>query len=700
MLTIILTYLACIIYEWNISDEFDTIIDNIVTEHLRTVEQDTNHDDKVKNIAAALSSDGTWDDIDYTSESMTEWQPQKHLDRIIDMAAAYVSPESSFHASDFLYEKITDSFSRWIERNPQSRNWWYQYIGCPQREGLALVLMRRGRKRLPGSLENAVLKKMEHTAGDPEIGGSAGTAANKIDIALHFIYRGCLQKDAAVVEKGFRNIFSTINPVADGEGLQYDFSYLQHGPQLYIGGYGDVLIDKTTYAAVAAKDTGYMIPDDKIKVLTEYVLGTYLPAMRGNTILGNTAGRLIARKGALDKSSLVPALERMKILDPVHWHLYDAAIRGITADAPESFGFSFVFKHFYKADYSLSSLGSGQFDVRCVSTRTFRSENGNGENIAGYFLSDGATFITVDGDEYDDIYPIWDWSRIPGTTTPHLPEEKIPVPEEWGIYGTATYAGGLTGRAGGIAAYAYSDTLPAIRTEADKSWFFTNSEVICLGSGISSESEYPVLTTVNQALKNSGIKHGKHGSTIWVWHDRIGYIFPFGGDITVTGSLMSGDWSEINTGTQAEAVSDSVFICGINHGVRPAKQGYAYIVLRDVSAEETEKYDFDHLKIHISDGIHAVCDTSRRLMSFAFFEAGKYRNDDIVVETDKPCLLEIGRTGKGKYIARISSPEQIHKEITVRITTDDGEKTFTAGFPVNDTRYAGRTLEYDLNFDK
>ena len=72
MLTIILTYLACIIYEWNISDEFDTIIDNIVTEHLRTVEQDTNHDDKVKNIAAALSSDGTWDDIDYTSESMTE----------------------------------------------------------------------------------------------------------------------------------------------------------------------------------------------------------------------------------------------------------------------------------------------------------------------------------------------------------------------------------------------------------------------------------------------------------------------------------------------------------------------------------------------------------------------------------------------------------------------------------------------------
>ena len=105
-------------------------------------------------------------------------------------------------------------------------------------------------------------------------------------------------------------------------------------------------------------------------------------------------------------------------------------------------------------------------------------------------------------------------------------------------------------------------------------------------------------------------------------------------------------------------------------------------------------------KIHISDGIHAVCDTSRRLISFAFFEAGKYRNDDIVVETDKPCLLEIGRTGKGKYIARISSPEQIHKEITVRITTDDGEKTFTAGFPVNDTRYAGRTLEYDLNFDK
>ena len=417
MLAIILTYLACIIYEWNISDDFDKIIDNIVTEHLRSVEQDTNRDNKIKNILADLSSDGTWNDIDYTSESMTEWQPQKHLDRIIEMATAYVSSESSFHASEYLYEKITGTFSRWIELNPHSKNWWYQYIGCPQREGLALILMRRGRKHLSEALEKTVLKKMEQTAGDPEIRGSAGTAANKIDIALHFIYRGCLQKDAVVLEKGFRNIFSTINPVDAGEGLQYDFSYLQHGPQLYIGGYGDVLIEKTTYAAIAAIGTGYMIPNDKIRVLAEYVLGTYLPAMRGKSVLGNTAGRLIARKGALDKSSLTPALERMKILDPLHGHLYDAAIRGITADSPESFGFSFVFKHFYKADYSLSSLGSGQFDVRCVSTRTFRSENGNGENIAGYFLSDGATFITVDGDEYDDIYPIWDW-RMPACLRP------------------------------------------------------------------------------------------------------------------------------------------------------------------------------------------------------------------------------------------------------------------------------------------
>ena len=70
-----------------------------------------------------------------------------------------------------------------------------------------------------------------------------GTGANKADIALHWLYRGCLQQDKETVDVAVREAFAPLS-YTTLEGIQYDNSYFQHNQQLYIGGYASVLISR------------------------------------------------------------------------------------------------------------------------------------------------------------------------------------------------------------------------------------------------------------------------------------------------------------------------------------------------------------------------------------------------------------------------------------------------------------------------
>ena len=55
------------------------------------------------------------------------------------------------------------------------------------------------------------------------------------------------------------------------EGIQRDFSFHQHGPQLYNGGYGlTFMIDMCNYATVLA-GTRYAFAHDKLSLLADHL---------------------------------------------------------------------------------------------------------------------------------------------------------------------------------------------------------------------------------------------------------------------------------------------------------------------------------------------------------------------------------------------------------------------------------------------
>lgn len=124
-------------------------------------------------------------------------------------------------------------------------------------------------------------------------------------------------------------------------------------------------------------------------------------------------------------------------LDPAHINEYKDIISRLSGKHPADYALSPKHTHYFRGDYTLHIRPAYTFDVRMVSTRTARCEYGNGENLKTYFMSDGCTNIVTEGNEYANIFPVWNWTRIPGVTAPQVPQIPLAA-SDWQTLGTST----------------------------------------------------------------------------------------------------------------------------------------------------------------------------------------------------------------------------------------------------------------------
>lgn len=578
--------------------------------------------DQAKKWKKSIRGNGSWIDLDYQDKSRTPWSPQQHLNRILEMSFAYTSERMDTFKDIGLGSAIISALNYWISVSPICTNWWFNDISVPQTIGKILILLDETeclnmelRDQLILCMKKGNLKKHE--------------GANKMDIALHYLFRAALTGDDKLMKETVKEAFGVLSK-GKREGIQIDDSYHQHGDQLYISGYGDVLIDGVLSIACYLKGTDYGLSEEQLNVLSDFVLNGYGSIFRSVYKDYNAGGRLLSRKNALRKSDIVKKLELLSELDVQNELNYQELAREIESVSNVKDEYN---RLFWRSDYMVQNNPSYQASVRGASVRTYKAETGgNGENLKGTLLSAGSFSIRVSGDEYFNIFPCWDWSKIPGVTSLNQVPSYI---KEWGEPGKTVFVGGVSDGKMGAFAMDYAE----YGVRARKGYFFFKDEIICLGAGIEgNDPNVETITSINQCLCRGDVVQ----DTGSVYHDHIAYYSLDSSRMIVEADIRQGSWRDINLTQSKDYIRQKIFSLYIDHGKDTKDGKYSYMIVPGLTQDEFRSHLINHIEVLRNDSfMQAVVNTKTHELQVVFYEAGGFDYRDLKLYVNSPCAVLI-----------------------------------------------------------
>ena len=708
----------------------DTILNRVRADRLTRDRADL--ETHIDALLPNMQSDGSFRDGHYVSRFRNDRAVLYHLERLREMAIAYTQAGNKYCGDDTIYAHIVRGLEYWYDRHWKDLNWWQNRIAHPQRLGETLIAMRYGKKDISAEpVFGKLIRRWREELGDPDTPANPTTAgANKCDIAMHWIYRSCLTLNREELAKAADRSFLIVD-YTTGEGVQHDESYQQHGAQLYIGGYGAEFVQLITRQASYLVGTGYALSPGKLDIFSRFVRNTFLKTIRGRRMAFSVLGRGVTRTDNTLRSDVVKILDMLKNVDPAYAGEYDAAIARLNGDAPASHALQPSHTHYYRSEYTLHQRPGYTCDVRMASKRLARDEYDKVENRQGFFLSDGATGIYVDGEEYGSILPFWNWKKIPGTTAPDLAVMRRA--DRYIFNGRSACAGGVTDGLYGVAAfdmvndqplYAFDDDaglkgvpepvgerLPALDFGAKKSWFFFDREIVCLGAGIRSGHDEPVYTTVNQCRQAGDAvvasAHGRqavgkgvfmYNQVEWVLNDKVAYFFPTQPVLHVANETRTGSWRDINGNGTAGKLTGELFTLWLDHGVKPQGERYAYIIVPGIrTAAEAASHPVSDIEILAnSDTVQAVYHRRLDRYGLTFFKGGVFESDNLRVRADAPCALLLERAGNGDWTLFAADIRKQELPVGLEIDLPALGRTAAIVCPAQPFPHEGSTLKFKL----
>ena len=281
-----------------------------------------------------------------------------------------------------------------------------------------------------------------------------------------------------------------------------------------------------------------------------------------------------------------------------------------------------------------------------------------------HHLADGSNFLIRDGREYLDIFPLWDWQKIPGTTA--VQHDRLPPPGEVQQRGLTDFVGGASDGRYGVVGFDFVSPLDSLA--ARKSWFFFADEYVCLGAGIQSDHPEPVLTTLDQRyLEGAVIVGSASGAEILptgthsfpaatsLWHDSVGYLFPAPVALTVMNDEVGGAWTEINQQSRMPKGIEmgSLLRAWIDHGSRPQSAAYAYVVVPGIDSAAFSRYTRDSPTILVNrPDQQAVHHAELALTACVFYApVTLHLTDGSTLRAEQPAVVLIDHGSKTLTVA-------------------------------------------------
>lgn len=320
-------------------------------------------------------------------------------------------------------------------------------------------------------------------------------------------------------------------------------------------------------------------------------------------------------------------------------------------------------KHFQESDQTVHRSSTWMASVKMASTRVIGTELINEDNLKGYYMADGATYIYQRGDEYLNIFPLWDWRKIPGITSYNT---SAPIPTSNGPQSRnqSAFVGGVTdGQVGMTAMMMNREGL-----KAHKSWVFTDQFIVCLGAGIQTDSNLVVTTSVDQRLQRGNLLSIPSSPEQRFYHDHTGYIFLQPTACSAQILKRSGQWHDFMGMYQPAPVQGNLMSLYINHGLKPNNGSYSYLVLPSTTVETTAKFPASSIHILHNDTIQQSLSLFDGQLFFitAYSPCSLRLNSAFVFEALSPGIYQIRLQDKKLFIHG-TDPTHLLPQLNIRI---------------------------------
>jgi hypothetical protein len=611
---------------------------------------------------------------------------------------------------------------------PNFPNWYDSQIALPNALWPALLILRQ---QLNPSLLTSLTNKYFATPNVwfPTESSGDNTGANLTMRATAGIAEAVISNDPVFFTARWASVLSYVTADVAGddgvdEGLQADDSEHQHNTidppsgslpaaEFYSGGYGIDYSRSLAQLLSWTHGTSYAFSSTTETQAVGFLLDGIQWLMRGTALEPTSLGRSVTRPGKITGSlatELLRALPSYETLGIRTTELQNFATQ-LTPGSGVMTNLSG--NHAYWTSDFMVQQRSGYMDsVRMISDRTKRPEQLSGEGLQSYYEGDGVTTLYVTGTEYgstsgSEIFPIWNWTRLPGTTIEQTPlppttsandTKSDPSTDLYDQYvGGESFVGSDSDGTYGFSAMDYarpSNSYLPVYVTAKKSYFFLDGEVVELGAGVSADdpgaNPAEVDTTLNQVLLQSNVvveaANGTqtsfgNGTTMdltnphWALQAGVGYVFlGNNGNVVVqaqTQSSPTGNWSDINTNyASTTAVPQAVFTAYVDQGVNPQNATYAFALVPNTTASGLDSY-YNNLPLTVvsnTPSLQAVRENALGITQAAFYAAGTLTlADGLSVTASAPCLVMIEEGAGGAVEISVSDPTQSLAQVQLTI---------------------------------
>ncbi len=661
---------------------------------------------KADEYLAMLDENGAFPDVNYKSTTNAAngkaWDPYLALDRMQAIAIAYHKEGNKLYHKEEAKAGLEKALKYWVtqgSRNnlpagPYSTNWWENQVGVQLRFSRIGLFME---DVIDDESFQIILEKLiEKTPV------KYGSGQNNLWFDQNHVYYALLTGNESKLTDMVDNYLNyCLDAQLDNttkEAVQVDNSFYMHGRQFYSNGYGMSMFRDMSFWIYMLRGTQFAIGDEVVERMANYMLNGTSWTIRGDLMelyLGYRPYKFdVGYKNYA--AEYIEPLKRMIASDPEHAAGYQAVLNSIENDTNNGKNGNYYMWRSTYASHMRDGYGVNiKMDSKDVIGGEWRgSWSGENKGQLIYWSSSAVSTVTVDGDEYTQVYPVFDWAHCPGSTT------AARIVQDYSNAGRFTNG---TNHTIGVTNGKYGNTAYDMNkkgTQAKKGYFFFDDEFVALGTGITSTESVDIHTTLNQnTAENPSVNGGKveagtvnkEYTTRSIYNGKIGYVF-----LDDTKVVVSNDGQKNAASLWDQEQIDNapnVFKAYINHGTKPSNASYAYIVVPNKTEAQVESYKSNIPVTVVANtaDVQAVRHDGLKQTQINFYKAGTLEyKDGYKVTVDQPCNLIIDESGATRKITVAVSDADADKTVNVDLTYGS-TKTKTT-FISKAAPYAGQSI--------